>query len=92
MLVSMENTNTQTYITSPGAMPGAQPGQQMEIQRGLQHNIDRRRCAMNAKPIVVHCTYSEMGRDISEIIKESFHIFLQKELGTFAKPTHDGVS
>lgn len=47
---------------------------------------------MNAKPIVVHCTYPEKGRDIAEIIKESFHIFLQKELGTFAKPTHDGVS
>ncbi len=47
---------------------------------------------MNAKPIVVHCTYPEEGRDIAEIIKESFHIFLQKELGTFAKPTHDGVS
>lgn len=47
---------------------------------------------MNTKSIVVHCTYSEEGRDIAEIIKESFHIFLQKELVTFAKPTHDGVS
>ena len=47
---------------------------------------------MNAKPIVVHCTYPEEGRDIAEIIKESFRIFLQKELGTFAKPTQDGVS
>lgn len=89
MLVSVENTNAQTYITSPGAMPG---GRRLEIQPGLQHNIDRRRCSMNTKSIVVHCTYSEEGRDISEIIKESFRIFLQKELGTFAKPTHDGVS
>lgn len=89
MLVSVENTNAQTYITSPGAMPG---GRRVEKQPGQQHNIDRRRCAMNAKPVVVHCTYPEEGRDIAEIIKESFHIFLQKELGTFAKPTQDGVS
>lgn len=90
MLVSMENTNV--YIACPDVMSVMQPGQRLEIQPALQHNIDRRRCSMNTKPIVVHCTYSEEGRDISEIIKESFRIFLQKELGTFAKPTHDGVS
>lgn len=92
MLVSIENINSQVYITCPDVMPVMQPGRRLEIQPGLQHNIDRRRCSMNTKPIVVHCTYSEESRDISEIIKESFRIFLQKELGTFAKPTHDGVS
>lgn len=47
---------------------------------------------MNTKTVIVHCTYSEDGKDISDIIKESFRIFLQKELRTFATPTHDGVS
>ena len=92
MLVSIENINSQVYITCPDVMPVMQPGRRVEKQPGQQHNIDRRRCAVNAQPIVVHCTYPEEGRDIAEIIKESFHIFLQKELGTFAKPTHDGVS
>lgn len=47
---------------------------------------------MDAKTIIVHCTFSEDDRDISDIIEESFRIFLQKELRTFAKTTHDGVS
>lgn len=83
MLVSVENTNAQTYITSPGAMPG---GRRVEKQPGQQHNIDRRRCAMNAKPIVVHCTYPEEGQDIAEIIKESFRIFYKKSLVRLQNP------
>lgn len=47
---------------------------------------------MNTKTVVVHCEYSEDGREISEIISESFRLFLQKELGTFAIGTQDGVS
>lgn len=47
---------------------------------------------MNTKPIVVQCTYSEDGRDISQIIQEAFRIFLQKEIGTVARPTQDGAS
>ena len=37
---------------------------------------------MEPKPIVVHCTYSDDGKDIAEIIRESFSFFLQKELLT----------
>ena len=47
---------------------------------------------MNTKTVIVHCTYSEDDKDIAEIIRESFRIFLQKELRTFAIATHDGVS
>ena len=47
---------------------------------------------MNTKTVVVHCEYSEDGREISEIISESFRLFLQKELGTFAIATQDGAS
>lgn len=47
---------------------------------------------MNPKTLIVHCTYSEDDNDITDIIQESFRIFLQKELHTFATPTHDGVS
>jgi hypothetical protein len=36
------------------------------------------------KTIIVHCTYSEDGKDIADIIKESFRLFLQKELLTLA--------
>ena len=35
---------------------------------------------MEPKPIPVHCTYSDDGKDIAEIILESFRLFLQKEL------------
>ena len=39
---------------------------------------------MNTKTVVIHCEYSEEGKDIAEIIQESFRLFLQKELRTFA--------
>lgn len=47
---------------------------------------------MNTKTVIVHCIYPDEGRDIADIIQESFHLFLQKELRTFATPTQDGVS
>ena len=47
---------------------------------------------MNTRTVIVRCTYSEDGKDIADIIRESFRIFLQKELHTFATPTHGGVS
>ena len=47
---------------------------------------------MNTKTVVVHCEYSEEGKDIADIIQESFRLFLQKELGTFAIATQDCVS
>ncbi len=47
---------------------------------------------MNTKTVVIHCEYSEEGKDIAEIIQESFRLFLQKELRTFAIATQDGAS
>ena len=47
---------------------------------------------MNTKTVIVHCTYSEDDQNIADIIKESFRLFLQKELHIFATTTHDGVS
>ena len=47
---------------------------------------------MNTKNVIVQCAYSEDDNDIADIIRESFRIFLQKELHTFATGTHDGVS
>ena len=47
---------------------------------------------MNTKTVVVHCEYSEEGKDIADILQESFRLFLQKELRTFATTTQDGVS
>ena len=47
---------------------------------------------MNTKTVVIHCEYSEEGKDIAEIIQESFRLFLQKELRTFARATQDGAS
>ena len=47
---------------------------------------------MNTKTVVVHCTYSEDGKDIAEIIQESFRLFLQKELCTFVKTVQNDVS
>ena len=47
---------------------------------------------MNTKTVVIHCEYSEEGKDIAEIIQESVRLFLQKELRTFAIATQDGVS
>lgn len=32
------------------------------------------------KTLIVHCTYSEDGKNVAEIIQESFRLFLQKEL------------
>ena len=32
------------------------------------------------KAIIIHCAYSEDGDEITEIIQESFRLFLQKEL------------
>lgn len=36
------------------------------------------------KTIVIHCTYTDDGKDVADIIKESFRLFLQKELLTLA--------
>ena len=47
---------------------------------------------MDKKTISVHCTYSDDDKDITTIIQESFRVFLQKELRTFATDIHDGVS
>lgn len=35
---------------------------------------------MDKKTLPIHCTYSEDGEDIAEIIQKSFRLFLQKEL------------
>ena len=35
---------------------------------------------MNTKTVNVHSSYSEDGKDISEILLESFRLFLKKEL------------
>lgn len=35
---------------------------------------------MKSKTVVVHCSYSEEGKDIAEILLESFRLFLKKEL------------
>ena len=35
---------------------------------------------MDKKTLPVHCAYSEDGKDIAEIILESFRLFLQEEL------------
>lgn len=47
---------------------------------------------MDNKTIPVHYAYSDDDKDITAIIQESFRVFLQKELCTFATDTHDGVS
>ena len=44
------------------------------------HILDPGGVTMEPKPIPVHCTYSDDGKDIAEIILESFRLFLQKEL------------
>lgn len=41
---------------------------------------EHRRCFMNTKTVNVHCSYSEDGKDIAEILLESFRLFLKKEL------------
>ena len=35
---------------------------------------------MDKKAILVSCTYTDGGKDIDEIIQESFRLFLQKTL------------
>jgi len=35
---------------------------------------------MEQKTLIVHCTYSDDGEDIANIIQESFRLFLKKEL------------
>ena len=35
---------------------------------------------MKAKTVVVHCSYSEEGKEIGVILLESFRLFLKKEL------------
>lgn len=50
------------------------------------HILDPGGVTMEQKPIPVHCTYSDDGKDIAEIIRESFTLFLQKELFTLAIP------
>ncbi len=35
---------------------------------------------MKSKHIIVHCTYSHTNQTLAELIKESFRLFLQKEL------------
>ena len=32
------------------------------------------------KTLIIHCTYSDDGEEIAKIIRESFRLFLQKEL------------
>lgn len=45
---------------------------------------------MNEKTIPIHCTYTDDGEDIAEIIQKSFRLFLQKEL--FAPAIEPSVS
>lgn len=45
---------------------------------------------MNTKTVIVHCTYSDDGREIADIIRESFRVFLHRELRTLAAPARDG--
>lgn len=35
---------------------------------------------MNTKIVIVHCTYSEDGKAIAQVLRESFGVFLRKEL------------
>ena len=39
---------------------------------------------MESKQIIVHYTYSDTDQTLAELIKESFRLFLQKELFTLA--------
>ena len=39
---------------------------------------------MKSKQIIVHYTYSDTDQTLAELIKESFRLFLQKELFTLA--------
>lgn len=34
---------------------------------------------MKSKTVVLYCSYSEEGKDISEILLESFRLFIKKE-------------
>lgn len=35
---------------------------------------------MKSKTVTVHCSYCEKGKDFSELLLESFRLFLKKEL------------
>lgn len=35
---------------------------------------------MKSKSVVVHCSYCDEGKEIGEILLESFQLFLKKEL------------
>jgi len=39
---------------------------------------------MKNKEIIVRCTYSDTDQTLAELIKESFRLFLQKELFALA--------
>ena len=39
---------------------------------------------MKNKQIVVRCTYSDMDQTVAELVRESFRLFLQKELFALA--------
>ena len=39
---------------------------------------------MKSKQIIVHYTYSDTDQTLAELIKESFRLFLQKELFALA--------
>lgn len=39
---------------------------------------------MKNKHMIVHCTYSDTDQSLAELIKDSFRIFLQKELFAMA--------
>ena len=47
---------------------------------------------MNTKTVIVHCDYAQDGRDIAELLRESFRVFLQKELGMAPLGPQDGAS
>ena len=47
---------------------------------------------MDTKISVIQCTYSDNGESLADILDESFRIYLQKELHTFAINTSEGVS
>lgn len=47
---------------------------------------------MDTKILVIQCTYSDNDESLADILDESFRIYLQKELRTFAINTGEGVS
>ena len=47
---------------------------------------------MDTKTLVIQCIYSDNDENLANILDESFRIFLQKELRTFAINAGEGVS